>query len=361
MARAKQRNLQHVTDAEGVWLFRASLPPHWVVREYRPDYGLDFSVEIFQRLPSSNHRKHMYETLGEHLFVQLKTTASLTRSRLPLYARYNVEKRPEKLDMTWKWGSLDVVAQNIATSELATVGKMGVGVPVLLVAAELRTRECYFVCLNDYVDKILMPRFGDYSSRASRTVHLPVRNQLGDPQVGQTALRWYAKRQKLYAAFQRFLYQYRSLQEVVNDRNINLFEMARYFALRDLQYDFWDDMEMWPAISRYGAALRHFLATGDAWNLKLDARGPRVKRTNREKLDIASPQEDVLWLWHMLSRLVASYEDNCREWFLPTAMGYKGTYAERRYVDTVENNLSNARLPPRAGRHAKFWRARAPE
>jgi hypothetical protein len=350
LAKAKQRNQQHVIDAEGVQLLRTQLPSHWVVREYRPDYGLDFSVEVFRTLPSANGRQRLYETLGEHFFVQLKTTASpLSPKTIQLYARYNVEKRSEKLDKTWPWGSLQVVAQRLATSELVTVEKMGVGVPVLLVLAELRTGRCYFVCLNDYVDKILRPRFGNYASQASRTVHLPTRNQLGDPRIGGSALRWYAKRPKLYAAFQRFIFQYDSIREEIEDEAIDPLRMARYFAMRDLHFDFWDDTEMWPAISRYGAALRHFLDTGEAWNLRLDAKAAHISLLKRRKLDVASRCEHVVWLWKLLSRLAGHYEDECREWFLPTAMGYKGCYSGRKYVDTLEHNLSNFRYPQRGG------------
>lgn len=34
---------------------------------------------------------------------------------------------------------------------------MGVGVPVLLVIADVSTSKCYFVGLNDYIDKMLIP------------------------------------------------------------------------------------------------------------------------------------------------------------------------------------------------------------
>jgi hypothetical protein len=347
VSNAKQRNRQHIIDAEGEQLFKAQLPRHWVVREYRPDYGLDFSVEVFQSVEPRHQRGQTYETLGEHFFVQLKSTESLTRSTLPIFARHNVEMTHEAFYKTFgEAGRLEIVKQRLDTSELVTVGKMGVGVPVLLVIAELRTRRCYFVCLNDYIDKILIPRFRNYGSLASRIVHVPLRNQLSDQRIGPTALRWYAKRPKLYAAFHRFIFQYESLEQ--NDDvdpfeiHIDSLEMARYFAERNLQYDFWDDMEMWPAIGRYGAALRHFLMTGEAWNLNLDAKRARISKSQGRKLNM---REQVLWLWKMLSRLPAHYEDECREWLLPTFMGHKGSYSNRRYVDSLECNLSNIRYP----------------
>jgi hypothetical protein len=48
MATTKQRSEQHLIDQEGERLLRSKLPSHWVLREYRPDYGLDFALEIFK-------------------------------------------------------------------------------------------------------------------------------------------------------------------------------------------------------------------------------------------------------------------------------------------------------------------------
>lgn len=78
---------------------------------------------------------------------------------------------------------------------------MGIAVPVLLVIADLATQRCSFVCLNDYIDKILIPRFKNYRDKQSRTIHIPIYNEIRTDH-GLVALRWYAKRPKLLAAFQ---------------------------------------------------------------------------------------------------------------------------------------------------------------
>jgi hypothetical protein len=64
----------------------------------------------------------------------------------------------------------------------------------------------------------------------------------------------------IYAAFQRFICQYRWLREEMEDQGIEPMDMARCFALRNLKSDFWDDTEMWPVINPYGAAMSHLLA-----------------------------------------------------------------------------------------------------
>lgn len=130
---------------------------------------------------------------------------------LTVYGRGNVEKAPEQLDRKDKVVDVDTYRFSLETSELVTVERMGICVPVLLVIADLGNERCSFVCLNDYIDKILIPRHADYRDKASRTIHVTVRNEIGSD-MGQVALRWYAKRPKLLAAFQRFTYQYSELQ-----------------------------------------------------------------------------------------------------------------------------------------------------
>src|SRR5512137_2210645 len=96
--RSKQMTEQHIIDAEAQALLRSRLPRHWVLREYRPDYGLDFSLEVFQESKGQNEKYLTYETLGEHIFIQLKSVASSTALPLKIYGRYNVEKEREVLD-----------------------------------------------------------------------------------------------------------------------------------------------------------------------------------------------------------------------------------------------------------------------
>lgn len=312
MSRAKQKNRQHAIDKAGQALLREQLPLHWELREYHPDYGLDYSLEVF----SEPDADEVSETLGEHIFIQLKSKAAPTARPHQVYNRFNVEKRPETLED--KIAEVETVSVQLETPELVTVERMGVGVPVLLVVADIAEAQCYFVCLNDYIDKILVPRHDDYASTASRAVHVPVRNLLGDPVIGQTAFKWYAKRPKLYAAFQRFVYQFAELG--YSDSKVPKPEMAQYFARRIARYDFWDSTEMWETLGAYGQSLRHFIDTGDS-GLFAWPPGPHPPGYEDYLRD-----HQIMGLWHGLSILPRQYEEICREWFLPTSLGVEASY-----------------------------------
>ncbi len=315
MAEAKKQSEQHIIDREGEKLLRAKLPQHWLLRDYRPDYGLDFTIETFKTGLAADGKLKTYETLGEHVFVQLKSVAEPAPASLTLYGRGNVEKAPEQLDRNDKVADVDTYRFSLETSELVTVERMGIGVPVLLVIADLANERCSFVCLNDYIDKILIPRHADYRDKASRTIHVPVRNEIGSD-MGQVALRWYAKRPKLLAAFQRFTYQYSELHRAEGGDWRGL---ANYFARRNAAYDFWDDTEMCVPIAYGAAGLRRFMQTGQPSFFMQPAETP-------EGFDVAAlkahfEKRDVFELWRQLSLLPKTYEDVWREWFLPTALG----------------------------------------
>lgn len=73
MATSKQRSDGQLIDQDGETLLRTKLPRHWVLREYRPAYGLDFALEVFKPIePPGGNGPRLYGTLGEHIFIQLK-------------------------------------------------------------------------------------------------------------------------------------------------------------------------------------------------------------------------------------------------------------------------------------------------
>lgn len=315
MTSTKKRNDQHLIDQEGQHLLREKLPKPWVLREYRPDYGLDFAVEVFKTIEAPAGARPTHETLGEHFFIQLKSIEDAEVRPLTIYGRGNVEKAPEQLDREDEVATIDTYRFPLETSELMTVERMGIGIPVLLVIADLKLRRCCFVCLNDYIDKILIPRHADYLNAQYRTVHVPVTNEIGS-EVGMVALRWYAKRAKLLAAFQRFVYQFSELQWAA-DKNWE--ELARYFGQRIAQYDFWEDTEMCEPIRYNGAGLQRFLK---------DGRPHYFYPTDESLMELPEDQQayfrqaDVFELWRLLSLLPKTYEDVWREWFLPSALGH---------------------------------------
>lgn len=326
MIRSKQRVAQHLTDEEGQQLLRNSLPRQWVLREYRPDYGIDFAVEVFGSAGTDKRGKPKLETLGEHIFIQLKSTKKPKRKSLTLYPRGNVEKSPEKLDRKDPPTQVEVIECSIETSELITIQRMGAALPVLLVVADLSAKRCYFVCLNDYIDKILIPKYEDYANMSSRTIQIPTSNVVGRTGIGLFALRWYAKRAKLYAAFQKFHYQSVELKYAFYRPEFE--QLANYFARTILRYEFWDDAEMWAPISQYGSAVQRLLETGSPgmWRQSgVDSIPANEKEDTTEELK-DDRRMDVVLLWDKLSTLPRNYEELQREWFLPTALSTLMSY-----------------------------------
>lgn len=326
--RSKLRTEQHMIDADGQRLLKEKMPKAWVLREYRPDYGLDYAVEAFCESGVDQLGKARYETLGEHFFIQLKSCRATKRGSLEIFGRDNVEKTPEKLNFDDRVGNLETIRLSIETPELVTVQRMGAAVPVLLVVADLGAASCYFLCLNDYIDKVLVPRHGNYTDAGTRTVHIPTRNELDGTESACKALRWYSKRPKLYAAFMKFFYQERELQYARNGPDFD--ETAKYFAQLICAYDFWDDVEMCTAIGRYGTALRLFLETGSPGLMTTRSEvldriaGGSVEQ--REFLQEQFRRDEVAELWRLLSTLPRIYEDVWREWLLPTALGYATSF-----------------------------------
>jgi len=97
--------------------------------------------------------------------------------------------------------------------------------------------------LNDYIDKILLPSDPKYAQKDQHIIRIPAANELAG---SVTALSFYAKRPKLYAAFQTFTYQHHELEYT---RKTDLSRPPKYFAERLLQYDFWSKCEAWASSS----------------------------------------------------------------------------------------------------------------
>src|SRR4051794_6398668 len=99
MTRSKTMSPQHVIDEEAQQLLRGILPSHWRLRPYQPDYGLDFTLELFQPASAAKGAPQgSFETLGEHLFIQLKGARKADRAKHPVYAQMNVERFRYKED-----------------------------------------------------------------------------------------------------------------------------------------------------------------------------------------------------------------------------------------------------------------------
>ncbi|MGF1522521.1 MAG: DUF4365 domain-containing protein [Leptolyngbyaceae cyanobacterium] len=330
---SKQRSEQHLIDESAQKQLQKLKPYGWVLRDYRPDYGIDYILEAFQSVKDSSGNK--FETLGEHLFIQLKGKKTAKRTTRKLYNRYNIEKAilsEDKLDLV---GEVQVISFSLEVSELVTIQRMGAALPVLLLLVELETEACYFICLNDYVEKILIPKFrnGDYASARTRTLHIPTQNIIRDSKTAERIFGWYAKRAKLFAAFQKMVYQYSELKYVTDQ--LERLSLAQHFAKILMRYDFWQ-YKSWPILCDYGNAIERFLVGHETvWSYFEPAEKGNLFRAENllwndekdvEEIRGFAEKSSIIRLWEGLSTLPSIYEETCREWFLPTPHGFMMTY-----------------------------------
>jgi hypothetical protein len=255
--RSKRRSVQHLIDENAQKLLLSLIPTGWVLRNYRPDYGIDFALEVFQEV-STESQTEIFETMGEHLFIQLKGQREAKRRILKVYNRYNVEKAVLVEDKTDIVAEIEVIKFSIEVSELVTIQRMGAGLPVILVLVEISSRNCYFLCLNDYIDKILIPKFrgNDYANAKTRTLYIPTYNVLKNPSYSSKILGWYSKRNKLISAFQKMAYQYKELNYL--DDTLQRRSLAQHFSKILLRYDFWEDLD-WRILSSLHQDIKNFL------------------------------------------------------------------------------------------------------
>jgi hypothetical protein len=333
-------------EDRSIQIVRKLLPRECVLREYRPDYGIDLSIEIFE---ASDGGGSVWEAMGETVFIQVKSTDIVRMGEQRVFPRRNVEKgalreyRSEHMDIR-------TVRYPLDTSELLTIQSMSAAVPVLLFVVELSTEKIYYVCLNDLIDKVILPADPEYTRHRTKTIHLPVRNRISAAHpISVRPVATFAKRPKLYAAFEKFGYQQHELGygiagviEAISDRGReeamqHLVDLARHFLAVDLRYDFWARMPEWEPIGwsfRELTKLGEFLAAyrpEDTEALREYLATPVVDFEALRKEYVASLDASGLhrsfvlrlqFIWHRLANLSRMYEEIAREWFLPTFLSH---------------------------------------
>ncbi len=322
----KKRTNSHLIDSKGADLLRSVLPNEWVLRPYQPDYGIDFAVEIFDK------QEEDFVTMGEHFFIQLKSSSNVSRISKKVHPRYNIEKMPLTLDME-EVKYLDLVSIQLERQELELARSMGPAVPLLLMVADIQKSEVYWVCLNDFVDKVILPEKPVFLKQASHTVHIPLHNRVQNSERDLVPLRFYARRAKLYAAFNRLRYQRHEIQyaydrlSTLNYHDIEtseLLSMAKHFLGIVLAYDFWRTTYAWPAVE-----ITHIKALNTAELIQRVLDGEGLKAVMSRYVEVS--QDDTLLAFHLASTITTTFdilanlgnmfEEICREWFLPTYLG----------------------------------------
>lgn len=315
----KQRSLNQVKEDISVRVLREKLPKEWVVHSYGSDYGIDCVVELFDFIDED---KNIAETLGENFFVQLKSSDCIEYATRKAYGRGNVAKGAlieEKGDCV----EIPVARFQLDMSDILTIQSIGIAIPVLLVLIDTNSERAFFLCLNDYIDKVLIPEDPSYASKASKTIYIPTANEILDTEDALVALRAYGKRSKMYGAFALFNYQLKEIFRMQGKTAPPHFiplaqatEMIKTFVNISLRQDIWTGHEFWkPVLWSHSELL-----------------------TLKEKLSRGVKPEDHAqfltycadYIWHRLTNLSNMYEELVREWFMPTYLATLTSYPPKR-------------------------------
>lgn len=322
MSAGKKRPFTHVKGEIGVNILKSYFPESWVSREYTPDYGIDLGVELF------NEFEDGYITSGEHIFFQVKGTDVLKKGKINVESRMNVEKEYRAIGDDIK--EIEVIKFVLDTDLLHTVEKMGSAVPVILAVVDVTTKDAYFVCLNDYIEKIIVPENENYSEHANKTIYIPIYNKIND-EVGVHAIEWYAKRPKLYALFNKINYQKRELQ-YCDQYDID-YRLGHFLKIL-LRSDAWSAGEFFGAMRVVKEKIDYYIEHGitedaDRFIKGRVAQGENVDAEIWEasycsglvSLREAQRVQSLQQLWDDLCLMADVFEDVTKEVFLPTSLG----------------------------------------
>lgn len=322
MAHNKRRVVQKIMEEKSLVLAREQLPEEWVIHEYAPDYGIDFVVETFDFI---DQKREVAETLGEFFFVQMKSVKKAEKTSIKVFERNNVEKTLTKID--GKFADIDVIKYSIDVDELHTIMSMGCAVPTVLFLADLSEEKIYFVCLNDYIEKILLPQSQKLQNTKSVTIYIPTSNIITSSKV-ICHLTFLARRSKLFGAFNKFNYQRNELKFCSSP------ELILRFISIIKEYDFWDTKVVWPPLEgMYNTLLEiesFFSSNVLEEKLRiLESRGfsNNILKNFVDDTDSTTMLNDIIDIytthcvfpyWDKLCNLGNIYEEICKEWFLPT-------------------------------------------
>jgi hypothetical protein len=340
MTYTKRRVFQHIMEDRSMRIIQDLLPDHWVIRPYKPDYGIDLTIELFEFVDAEQTEA---ATLGETLFIQVKSTEAVDATAVKVYDRRNVETGLLREDRS-RGVEMDVARLRLETSELLTVQAMGSAVPVLLFLVELSTRRIYFVCLNDLIEKVIIPEDSGYAEKQSKVLHIPLRNCISEDPSSVRPLETYAKRPKLYAAFEKFAYQRHELEYALNacsdapsetvwqENARGAIDLVRHFLPAVLRYDFWTRIPEWMLIDysfRELLALEKLFRNPETYDdlaaLKMYLLSePATQRDERwvGSMTLTDARMELMnhigFIWARLTNLARIYQELGREWFLPT-------------------------------------------
>jgi len=207
----KKQDANQVKGRWGELLAAFAFPDHWVVRPLPQDYGIDLQVEIFNPEPGPVDGRRFRST-GGHFSCQVKTTDLASPAE-------------------------DKVSFSVSTADLHLSELMGAASPLLLLLVERPTRSIRYLCLTDYVDKVLNLEQPKWREQTTATVYIPRRNEIRLDLGSELEAHWQyfaglGLRAKLYAAANQFRFLGRRLDRAVEGFVQN--EPSSSFELRDL-------------------------------------------------------------------------------------------------------------------------------
>ncbi len=321
MTRKKQRVLQHLMEDESYEIIKSQIPRHWVIREFnRPDYGIDLVIELFEKIDDN-----FAETLGEFIYVQVKSVKELEIKQDTIYEVGNVAKgvwtENRKSHTT-----LEVIKYPFDTNSIYTIQSLGGSVSVLLFVVDIRTKEVYFICINDYIDKIILPQKSNYTDQGSLTITLPTLNKLTNIEIANKALKFYGKRAKLLAAFSKFSFQKNEIKHIFGYKDYPIWtfrdeiEKGKTYEPNEIKIQILYFISQIDRLDIWQHSEWHVLPQA-----KEDLESVR-KLLEVEEVDWINVKDRVIILWHQLTNLGTMYEDICREWFLPKMISLMTAY-----------------------------------
>jgi len=203
---------------------------------------------------------------------------------------------------------------------------MGSVIPVLLFIVDTSCEDIYFLNLNDYIDKVLIPNDSKYFEKNHKTIYIPIANKITRDINTHLPLLFYSKRPKYYSFFNKIGFQTSELNYIEED---NLVEQLKYFSNILLSIDVWDYPGLWKIIDTYKSCLDNFINDrelglfGDIG--ELDDK-EKIWETNKSFGKLYTKKESHYYMqlrvfWQQMKELSNIYEDTCREFFQPTYMG----------------------------------------
>ena len=321
----KQRSLNQVKEDISFRVLREKLPKEWVVHSYGADYGIDCVIELFDFI---NDDKKLAETLGENLFIQLKSSDCIEYTTRKAYGRRNVAKSgliEDKDDHV----EIQIAKFKLDISDILTVQSMGIAIPVLLVLVDTKSEKAFFVCLNDYIDKVIIPEDPSYAFKKSKTIYIPIDNEILNQENALIALRAYGKRSKMYGAFSLFNYQLNEIQQMQGRYSIShnvpfeyAVDMIKTFVDIALRQDVWLSHDFWKPME---------------WSYKelISIKEELIKgiKTEDHQQFLTYCSSNV---WHRLANLSNMYEELVREWFLPTYLAMLTSYPPKEDTNITQ-------------------------